>query len=335
MTSVMSLSISASATKAMHAVLQGTGRRLSSHVDRPERSSPLAVVSRNRNYRIFVVSQGISITGSWMQGAAQDWLILRITGSPTSLGIALACQFVPYIVIGPWAGVAADRHQKRQLLMVTQATLAILALVLTILALHDHLNVLHIYLLTLALGIVTALESPAREAFTAEMVGKDDLGGAISLNSAVFQSARIVGPTIAGLLLTVIQPGWIFAINTVSYVVVLSALMRMDRRELTATAPPPRKTVSLRSRLSYVAARPDLRYPLVLMGFMSIFGFNYPPILAGLTTDYYHRGPGVYGALNTVIAIGCLAASFIVTYFSRIHRMQMIVWAAALTAVAR
>ncbi|GDY71249.1 MFS transporter [Streptomyces avermitilis] len=288
-----------------------------------------------RNYRLFVVGQCVSITGTWMQRAAQDWLVLSLTGSPTFLGVTIACQFLPYLLVGLWGGVTADRYRKRHLLMVTQGAMAVLALLLAVLALTGQVRVWEVNLLAFCLGLVSAVEDPARETFAAEMVGEKDLGSAVSLNSAVFQLARIGGPPAAGLLLDVVQAGWIFAGNAVSYLVVLLALLRMNPAELVPHTSAPRSPGQLKAALRHAAGRPELRYPILLMGLISVFAFNYPLILASLTNYYFHRGPGTYGVLNTVFALGCLGASFLVAPLLERGGLRLVVAAAVGIGVAQ
>lgn len=157
---------------------------------------------RVRNYRLFATGQVVSNTGTWMQRIAQDWLVVSITGSSAAVGITTALQFLPMLLFGLYGGVIADRVSKRKLLLVTQASMGLTGLVLAVLTLSGQVAVWHVYLMAFVLGLITVVDNPARQAFVVEMVGQDDLRNAVSLNSANFQSARLIGPAVAGALIT-------------------------------------------------------------------------------------------------------------------------------------
>ncbi|GAA0449773.1 MFS transporter [Streptomyces sp. NPDC046215] len=266
---------------------------------------------RVRNYRLFATGQVVSNTGTWMQRIAQDWLVLSITGSSAAVGITTALQFLPMLLLGLYGGVIADRYPKRRLLLFTQAAMAVTGLALAALTLSGHVQVWHVYLIAFALGLVTVVDNPVRQAFVAEMVGPDDLRNAVSLNSANFQSARLVGPAVAGVLITAVGSGWAFLLNGLSFAAPIAALLLMRTAELHKAERAPRGKGQLREGLRYVAGRPDLFWPIVLVGFIGTFGFNFPIWLTAFVNDVFHAGAGTYGLLNTLMAAGSLVGALL------------------------
>ncbi|MEU5431662.1 MFS transporter [Streptomyces olivoreticuli] len=266
---------------------------------------------RIRNYRLFATGQVVSNTGTWMQRIAQDWLVLSLTGSSTAVGITTALQFLPMLLLGLYGGVIADRCPKRRLLLITQSAMGVTGLALAALTLSGHVQVWHVYLTALAGGLVTVLDNPARQAFVVEMVGPDDLRNAVSLNSANFQSARLVGPAVAGVLITAVGSGWAFLLNGLSFIAPITGLLLMRTAELHKVDRAPRGKGQLREGLRYVAGRPDLIWPIVLVGFIGTFGFNFPIWLTAYVNDVFHAGAGTYGLLNTLMAGGSLAGALL------------------------
>lgn len=284
---------------------------------------------RIRNYRLFATGQVVSNTGTWMQRIAQDWLVLSLTGSSTAVGITTALQFLPMLLLGLYGGVIADRCPKRRLLLITQAAMGVTGLVLAVLTLSGHVQVWHVYLTALALGLVTVLDNPARQAFVVEMVGPDDLRNAVSLNSANFQSARLVGPAVAGVLITAVGSGWAFLLNGLSFIAPVAGLLLMRTSELHKVDRAPRGKGQLREGLRYVAGRPDLIWPIVLVGFIGTFGFNFPIWLTAYVNDVFHAGAGTYGLLNTLMAAGSLAGALLAARRGA-SRLRLLVGAALL-----
>lgn len=264
-----------------------------------------------RNYRIFAAGAIVSNTGTWMQRVAQDWLVLQLTGSATSVGIATGLQFLPLLLFGLYGGVLADRFNKRRLLMTSQAALAVQAVILGTLAVTGALQAWHVYLLAFFLGCVTAVDNPARQSFLIEMVGRDDLPNAIALNSASFNVARLVGPGLAGLLLVWIGAGWVVLINAISFSAVIWSLTRMRRRELTTPPAVERAKGQLREGLRYVRAHPDLLLTLVLVFFVATFGLNFQMLLAVFASDVFDGGAAAYGWLSTAMAVGTLGGALL------------------------
>jgi MFS family permease len=267
---------------------------------------------RTRNYRLFASGQVVSNTGSWMQRVAQDWLVLQLThDSGTALGITTGLQFLPLLLFSLWGGVIADRYSKRRILMVTQAAMGGLALILGVLALTGSVRIWQVYLLAFALGMITVVDNPTRQAFAVEMVGKDGMANAIALNSAVFNLARIAGPAIAGLVIAAVGTPAAFIVNAASYGAVLIGLKLMRPGELHAVPRPPRGPGQLREAMSYVRARPALWMPLVLIFFVSTFGMNFQVTTALMSRTVFHTGAGAFGLASAMFAFGALGGALV------------------------
>ncbi|MES4886587.1 MFS transporter [Streptomyces sp. NPDC096012] len=277
----------------------------------PARRSSMFSSLRIRNYRLFFLGQVVSNTGTWMQRIAQDWLVLSLTGSSAAVGITTALQFLPMLLFGLYGGVLVDRLPKRPTLLVTQSAMALTGLALAFLTLSGHVQVWHVYVAAFAVGLATVIDNPARQSFVSEMVGPEQLQNAVSLNSANFQSARLVGPAVAGLMITGVGTGWAFLANGLSFAAPMAGLLLMRARELHAGRRAPRGKGQLREGLNYVAKRPELIWPIVLVGFIGTFGFNFPVWLSAYADDVFHVGAGGYSLLNTLMAAGSLVGALL------------------------
>lgn len=282
---------------------------------------------RNRNYRLFFTGQVVSNIGTWMQRIAQDWLVLTLTGSAAAVGITTALQFLPMLLFGLYGGVLVDRLPKRPLLLFTQSAMGVTGLVLGVLTLTGHVQVWHVYATAFVLGLVTVVDNPARQTFVSEMVGPDQLANAVSLNSANFQSARLVGPAVAGVLIGAIGSGYAFVFNGLSFVAPIAALLLMRTAELRQVERTPRGKGQLREGLRYVAGRPELLWPIVLVGFIGTFGFNFAIWLTAFTDTVFHSGAQTYGLLNSLMAAGSLAGALLAARRAT-SRLRMLVGAA-------
>src|SRR5580692_7373259 len=210
------------------------------------------------NYRRYFTGQAISLIGTWMQTTAQSWLVLVLTGSATDLGIVVALQTLPMLLLGPYGGVIADRVDKRRLMIVLQSAMGVQALILGLLTLTHHVTYTDVCILAVVLGLNNCFENPSRQAFVLEMVGPKDLRNAVSLNSTLNNVARAVGPAIAGIIIAAFGEGWCFALNAVSFVAVVVSLMIMDLSLLTPSVPTERAKGQLREGFRYIAATPKL-----------------------------------------------------------------------------
>ncbi|MFI2424876.1 MFS transporter [Streptomyces sp. NPDC018955] len=277
----------------------------------PTRKTSMFSSLKVRNYRLFFIGQVVSNIGTWMQRIAQDWLVLSLTGSSAAVGITTALQFLPMLLFGLYGGVLVDRLRKRPTLLVTQTAMALTSLALAALTLTDRVEVWHIYVAAFALGLATVVDNPARQSFVSELVGPGQLQNAVSLNSANFQSARLVGPAVAGLLITGVGTGWAFLLNGLSFVAPLAGLMLMRARELHAVERAPRGKGQLREGLRYVTGRPELIWPIVLVGFIGTFAFNFPVYLSAFADDVFHGGAGTYSMFNTLMAVGSVSGALL------------------------
>ncbi|HEX6468789.1 MAG TPA: MFS transporter [Streptosporangiaceae bacterium] len=276
---------------------------------------------RRRNYRLFATGQIVSNTGTWMQRVAQDWLVLNLThGSGVALGITTGLQFLPLLLFGLWGGVIADRYDKRRVLVVTQAAMGSLALLLGALVLGGVAQVWHVYVLAFALGLATVVDNPTRQTFVVEMVGRADLPNAIALNSAIFNSARILGPAVAGLAIALLGTGPVFLVNAASYAAVLTGLALMRESELQRGEPVARAKGQLRAGLRYVRRRRDLVMVLVLVGFVAAFGMNFQLTTALMSRGVFHTGASAFGLASTMLAVGALAGSLLAARRARLPR---------------
>ncbi|MEZ3177220.1 MFS transporter [Streptomyces pimonensis] len=279
--------------------------------DAPARTGSMFSSLRVRNYRLFFLGQVVSNIGTWMQRIAQDWLVLSLTGSSAAVGITTALQFLPMLLFGLYGGVLVDRLRKRPTLLVTQTAMALTSLVLAVLTLTGRVEVWHIYVAAFALGLATVVDNPARQSFVSELVGPGQLQNAVSLNSANFQSARLVGPAVAGLLITGVGTGWAFLLNGLSFIAPLAGLMMMRARELHPVERAPRGKGQLREGVRYVTGRPELIWPIVLVGFIGTFAFNFPVYLSAFADDVFHGGAGVYSMFNTLMAVGSVSGALL------------------------
>lgn len=267
---------------------------------------------RVRNYRLYASGQVISNIGAWMQRVAQDWLVLELThNSGTALGIVTALQFTPTLLFGLWGGVIADRYDKRRLLMLTQTLMAFSALSLGLLTVSGVVQIWHVYVVAFILGLITVVDNPSRQAFVIEMVGRADVANAVSLNSATFNSARIIGPAVAGVLIGVVGIGPMFLANSGSYVAVLAGLFLMRVSELHRSKPLPRKKGQLVDGLRYVRERHDLLLPMALVFMIATFGLNFQVTIALMAKGTFHTGAESYGLLSTMLAVGSLSGALV------------------------
>jgi MFS family permease len=262
---------------------------------------------RNRNYRLYFVGQTVSVSGTWMQVLAQAVLILQLTNkSGTALGILTALQFLPMLIFGAWGGVIADRFDKRRILFGTQVAAGVLALVMGLIVSTGHAEVWNVYLLSVLLGFVNVIDNPARQTFVLEMVGRDDLPNAVSLNSVVMNSSRVVGPAIAGVLIAAFGIAPCFYINAASYVAVIVALSMMDTSLLQRMPTVERAKGQLREGLRYAWSEPLVRVPLLMMAVIGTFAFNFQVVIPLIATKTFNTGAGGIALLLSCMGAGAV-----------------------------
>jgi MFS family permease len=267
---------------------------------------------RHRNFRLYWIGQIVSLVGTWMQSVSQPWLVLLLGGSYIQLGIVVALQFAPSLALAPLGGVLADRVDKRRLLIFTQSVAAVQAAVLFALTATGVVQIWHIMVLALALGFVNALDMPVRQSFAAELVPREDLMNAITLNSASFNLARVIGPAVAGITLAFFGPAFNFAINAVSYLGVLAALRLMDPAAM-LRIPRSELRPSIRSSLGegirYALRTPTVLWPLVLLAGIGTFGMNFQTLLPLFARYTLHLDADGFGALFAAMGVGSLIGS--------------------------
>ncbi len=279
---------------------------------------------RVRNYRLFASGQAVSNIGTWMQRIAQDWLVLELSGyDPVALGIAASLQFIPTMALTLWAGVLADRLDKRKLLIIVQTGMALSAVVLGVLDVSGLVQLWQVYLLCLVFGVFTAVDPPVRQSFVGEMVGRDHLANAVALNASTFNLARVVGPAIAGVMIIWTGTGWVFLVNAVSTVAVIIGLCRMNPAELHRTPAPANRRGQLMEGLRYVRSRPDIMVVLTLVFAISTFAFTFFTTLAIAAANVFHREADGYGLLSTLLAVGTFAGALLAVRRSTRRRPGM------------
>ena len=264
---------------------------------------------RHPNFRIFFSAQAVSFTGTWLQLVAQTLLVLRLTDSGTALGLLTAIQFAPTLVLGAWAGVVVDRHDKRKLMTITTSAMLIAALALGVIVLTDSATVAWVYLLAGVLGLANTFDNPARRSLINDLVPAEDLSNAVSITSTLITVARIVGPALAGILVTTVGIGWCFVLNGLSFIAPLVALALMDPESLRRTPPVARAKGQLRAGLRYAWSVDDVRVPLLLMAVVGTLAFNFQVLLPLLATRDLAGTDATYTVLTMFFSVGSLVGS--------------------------
>ncbi len=293
---------------------------------------------RIRNYRLYFTAQLISVSGTWMQTVAQAWLVLHLTGSSVDLGIVVGLQFLPMLLFGPFGGLVADRMNKRRLLYATQTAGGLLALVLGVLVVTHSVQLWQVYLLAAMLGVVNVFDNPARQTFVMEMVGRDDLPNAVSLNTVVMNASRVVGPAIGGVVIVVFGLGVCFFVNAASYVAVLIGLSMMRSRELYPSQRVARAKGQVREGFRYVWRTPSLRNTLLAIALIGIFAYNFTVTLAVLAKVTFHGGAGAYSLLTSCMGFGAVVGGLLAAHRARptprLLQVLALVFGGLLAAVA-
>jgi MFS family permease len=268
---------------------------------------------RSFNYRTWAAGAIVSNVGTWMQRTAQDWLVLtQLTHhNATAVGVVMALQFGPQALLLPWTGFAADHFDRRKLLFASQAAMGALALGLGLLTVAGLVQLWHVYVFAFLLGCVTAFDAPARQTFVSDLVVEADVSNAVALNSTSFNAARMIGPAVAGILITAVGTGWVFLINAASFGAVLGSLSFLRAGELHPRSRAPRTPGSLAEGFRYVWRRPDLKAILLMLFLIGTFGFNFPIFISTMSVSVFHKGAGQYGLSTSIMAIGSVAGALL------------------------
>ena len=288
---------------------------------------------RLHNYRLYVVAQLISNTAGWMQRIAVDWLVLELTGSVALVGLTIALQFLPTLVLGAHAGVIADRFSKRAVMLVCQAVGGLLNLVLAILAITGYAQLLTVYALVLAVGIAQVFDLPARSVFITEMVGARHLRNAISVNASIFHLGALVGPALSGLLIVAVGSGWAIGLNVVAAAIGIVLLLAIRSADLHPAPRAPNTKGQVREAVRYIMGKPSLFWTLVIVGVVAIFGMPMPALLAGVADSVYGTGATGYGLYNSLAAVGALTGALASARRSSL-RLRTIIFSALLYGLA-
>jgi MFS family permease len=281
------------------------------------------------NYRLYVGGQSVSLIGTWMQMTAQSWLVFTLTHSATALGLIVALQTLPVLLLAPYGGVIADRVDKRRLMVVLQSAMGVQALILGILTVTHNVEFWEIGVLAALLGLNNAFENPARQSFMLELVGAEHLRNAVSLNSVLVNVARAIGPAVAGLLIATVGEGPCFLLNAASFVAVVASLMSMDRAALRPSQPMARASGQLREGLRYVARTPELAVPLLMMALVGTFAYEFQVSLPVMAKQGLHAGAAGFGFMTAAMGVGAVAGGLRVAARGRIGLRTLVLAAAA------
>lgn len=265
-----------------------------------------------RNFRYFLGGQSVSMIGTWMQATTQTWLVLQRTGSGAAVGLVVACQTLPILLFGPFGGVIADRFEKHRILVWTQVLAGVQAALLAGLDLSGHLQLWELYAVACSLGFVNLVDNPTRQTFVVEMVGRDQLTNAVTLNSVLVNVARAVGPAVAGVLIDTVGSGWCFLANAVSFAFVLLALHALRDDELFPAPPAGRRPGQLREGFRYVAGTPVLRDTLLMMALIGMLAYEFQVSLPLMARNVFHGGSTLYGLFNSAQGIGAVIGGLVV-----------------------
>ena len=283
------------------------------------------------NYRRYYSGQAISLAGTWMQMTAQSWLVLTLSHSSTVLGVIVALQTLPVLLLGPYGGVIADRVDKRRLMVILQAAMGVQALALGVLTVTGMVTVWEIGILAALLGFNNAFENPARQSFMMELVGPEHLRNAVSLNSVLVNVARSVGPAVAGVLIATVGDGVCFLVNAASFVAVVFSLTTMNAAELNPTTPTPRARGQLREGLAYVRSTPALMVPLVMMGIAGCLTYEFQVTLPVMASRGLHAGAAGFGFMTAAMGVGAVFGGLFVAARGRTGLRPLVVAAGLFT----
>lgn len=280
---------------------------------------------RHHNFLILFRANAVSNIGSWIQRVAQAWLVLELTNSGTYLGIIAALQFAPFLMVSMQGGAMADRLDKQKVLLVTNSLFLLSSIVLGALIVFGKVEIWHVMVLALVLGLTDGIDKPVRQSYVSELVGLKDMPNAISLNSVNFNFGRLAGPAIAGFLIAILGTGPAFIINGFSYIFVISAFYRIKKDQLFAI---PRNSgpVKIREGIRYVRARPDIFVTMAACSILATFGFNFELFNALMATKEFNGGVASFGMLGTAVAVGSLSAALLSPRLERFRSTRFVLF---------
>jgi MFS family permease len=299
-------------------------------IDRQPRGAFAALSSRS--YRIYIGGQSLANMGSWMQSIAQDWLVFSLTHSSTAVGVTMALQFLPMLLLGLHAGALADRLPKRRILLITQTLNGITTAALAVITITGAVRPTYVYGFALASGVVFAFDSPARQAFVTEVVSEDRLRAAISLNAAVFQATRLIGPAIASVLIATAGTGWVFAVNAACYLGPTIGLLLLRPADLQPAQAVAKAQSTVATAVRYLRGRPDILWTIFLVGVLGTFGLNFPIVLTAMAKSTFGGNASTYGLFNIVLGLGSAAGAVLAGAGTR-PRTRAIVTTAAIFGI--
>jgi MFS family permease len=286
----------------------------------------------SRSYRIYIGGQSLANTGSWMQSIAQDWLIFNLTHSSTAVGVTMALQFLPMLLLGLHAGAVADRLPKRRILLTTQSLNAAATLALAVITIAGAARAADVYAFALLSGLIFAFDVPARQSFVTEVVPESQLRAGIALNAAVFQATRLIGPAIASLLIVSVGTGWVFAVNAACYLGPTVGLLLLRPSDLHPAPAAGRAHGAVRAAARYLRHRPDVLWTIFLVGMLGTFGLNFPIVLTAMAKSTFGGNASTYGLFNVVLGLGSAAGAVLAGVGTR-PRTRAIVGSAAVFGI--
>lgn len=286
-----------------------------------------------RNYRVWIVGTLVSNVGGWMQRVAQDWLVLTelTDNSASAVGIVTALQFLPPLVLLPWTGMVADRFDQRKILTVMQIVMAALAIGLGVLTITGLVELWHVYIFSLLLGCAAAFDAPVRQAFVSDLVDKGHLANAVALNATSFNSARMVGPALAGFAIAAFGTGWAFVVNGASFLALLVAIALLRPDEMYPSERASRASSGLATAVRYVWGRPDLRTMMIMLFVFGTFGMNFAIWIATMAVSEFGADAHGFGLLGSVMAIGTVTGALLAASRAQTHFGHLVAAAAVFT----
>jgi MFS family permease len=285
------------------------------------------------NYRRYIAGQSVSLIGTWMQMAAQSWLVLSLTGSATTLGLIVALQTLPVLLLGPYGGVVADRIDKRRLMVILQIAMGVQALILGVLTVSGSVRLWEIGVLAALLGLNNAFENPARQAFMLELVGGESLRNAVTLNSVLVNVARVIGPAVAGVLIATVGEGPCFLANAASFAAVVASLVTLDHSAIAPSPPSGREPGQLREGLRYIRRTPELGVPLAMMALAGALAYEFQVTLPVMARQGLHVGATGFGFMTAAMGVGAVVGGLFVANRGRTGLPTLVLAASAFGVV--